>query len=271
MDTQAIRAQMPMLVRGHVPSNIRTFKFTIFDGQPKVSTLDFHIDPKPFEGKVIARTDEVIVVKSGRAEFAVLDRALLTEVPDEGTKVQVEGTKVQVKPYARRRFDGQRADTPEERTELTADGQPYTVQRFVFGSAPAKLVPEPRCPELQDLIQQMEQLPAPDGFRRITHMLVDAGARDFTWVDPAPDDIIRTPPSIGFNVSTTKLQGQVTVLYDRAADLYVVELHRDGGLVERVDKVFTDALGETLERLIDDGSWRRIHVQSRSGRSPARH
>jgi hypothetical protein len=58
MDTQAIRAQMPTLVRGHVPSNIRTFKFNIFDGQPKVSTLGFHIDPKPFEGKVIATTDE---------------------------------------------------------------------------------------------------------------------------------------------------------------------------------------------------------------------
>ncbi|MBN9463787.1 MAG: GTPase, partial [Burkholderiales bacterium] len=56
MDTQAIRAQMPTLVRGHVPSNVRTFKFNIFDGQPKVSTLGFHVDPKPFEGKVIATT-----------------------------------------------------------------------------------------------------------------------------------------------------------------------------------------------------------------------
>src|SRR3546814_16881652 len=51
MDTQAIRAQMPTLVVGHVPSNVRSFKFNIFDGQPKVSTLGFHIDPKPFEGK----------------------------------------------------------------------------------------------------------------------------------------------------------------------------------------------------------------------------
>jgi hypothetical protein len=65
MDTQAIRAQMPTLVRGHVPSNVRSFKFNIFDGQPKVSTLGFHIDPKPFEGKVIATTDEAIVVKTG--------------------------------------------------------------------------------------------------------------------------------------------------------------------------------------------------------------
>ena len=90
MDTQAIRAQMPTLVVGHVPTNVRSFKFNIFDGQPKVSTLGFHIDPKPFEGKVIATTDEAIVVKTGRAEFAVLDRTLVTEVPDEGAKVQVE-------------------------------------------------------------------------------------------------------------------------------------------------------------------------------------
>ena len=119
MDTQAIRAQMPTLVSGHVPSNVRSFKFNIFDGQPKVSTLGFHIDPKPFEGKVIATTDDAIVVKTGRAEFAVLDRALVTEVPDEGVKVQVE-------PYARRRFDGLRADTPEEETAFTSDGKPYT-------------------------------------------------------------------------------------------------------------------------------------------------
>ena len=38
MDTQSIRAQMPTLVSGHVPRNIRRFKFNIFDGQPKVST-----------------------------------------------------------------------------------------------------------------------------------------------------------------------------------------------------------------------------------------
>jgi hypothetical protein len=265
MDTQAIRAQMPTLVCGHVPRNIRTFKFNIFDGQPKVSTLGFHIDPRPFEGKMIATTAEAIVVKTGRAEFAVLDRALVTEVPGEGAKVEVQ-------PYARRRFDGQRADTPEEQIEFTADGKPYTVKRFILGSAPAKLpIPQPRCPELQQLIQQLEQLPAPDGFRRITHLLVDAGARDFTWVDPLPSDIIETPPAISFTVATAKFQGRVTVLYERGDDLYAVELHRDGELVERIDAVFFDSLGETLERLVDDGSWRRIRVQCLSGRKPVRH
>ena len=265
MNTEAIRAQMPKLVSGHVPSNIRNFKFSLFDGQPKVSALGFYIDPKPFEGKVIARTDEAIVIKTGRAEFAVLDRTLVTDDPDEGVKVQVE-------PYARRRFDGLRADTPEERTRIDSTGKHYTVQTHVLGSAPAKLpIPEPRCPELQDLIRQMEELPAPDRYRHITHLLVDAGARDFTWVDPLPKDIITTPPSISFKVKTAKFEGRVTVLYDRGLDLYAVELHRDGELVELVDAVNLVSLGEVLEERIDDGSWKRIRVQRLSARKNVKH
>ena len=146
------------------------------------------------------------------------------------------------------------------------------MQTYILGSAPAKLpIPEPNCPELRDLIEQLERLPAPDGFRRITHMLVDAGAKDFTWVDPTPDKIIETPPAIGFTVATGKFAGQVTVLYDRGADVYVMELHRGDELVDRIDEVYFDDLGETLERLIDDGSWRFIRVQCVSGRKAVRH
>jgi len=113
--------------------------------------------------------------------------------------------------------------------------------------------------ELGQLIEQLEEMPAPDGFRHITHMLVDAGARDFTWVDPTPSKIIETPPAISFTVSTEKFTGRVTVLYDRAGDTYVVELH-DGELVDRQEYVTFNKLGEVLERLIDDGRWRLIDV-----------
>ncbi|EPB9494595.1 TPA: GTPase [Pseudomonas aeruginosa] len=254
MDHSAIRAQLPALVSGHVPRNIRRFKFRIYDDQPQASAFGFHIDPNPFEGKVIAKTDDAIVVKIGRAEFAVLDRQLASQEPDEGAKVKVQ-------PYARHRFDGLRADTPEERTERTSDGTSYTVKTHILGSAPAKLpIPDPRCPELQQLIEQMEQMPAPDGFRRITHMLVDAGAKNFTWVDPLPRDIITTPPAISFDVGCEKFTGRVTVLYERGDDLYAVELRHGEELIERVDEVYFDMLGEVLGRLIDDGSWRQIKL-----------
>jgi hypothetical protein len=198
-------------------------------------------------------------IKTGPIEFAVLDRTLVDEVFDEGAQVHVE-------PYARRRFDGQRADTPQEITETASDGTLYTVKRVVLGEASVKLpIPAPQCPELGTLIEQLEQLPAPDGFRRIAHLLVDAGACDFTWVDPLPGDIIATPPAISFAVATARFQGRVTVLYRRGLDLYEVQLHRDGELLEQVDNVFVDDLGQMLETLIDDGSWRRIRVQPLSG------
>ena len=40
----------------------------------------------------------------------------------------------------------------------------------------------------------------------------------------------------------------------------MVELRRDGELVDRHDEVYFDMLGEVLERLIDDGRWRLIDV-----------
>ncbi|MBV6791568.1 GTPase [Xanthomonas euvesicatoria] len=254
MDRSLIKSLMPSLVAGHVPSNVRSFKYRVFDDQPQPSALGFFLDPKPFDGKVVAQTVDAIIVKTGRSEFAVLDRDLVNTVPEDGAKVHVE-------PYVRRRFDGLRADTPEERTEYTSDGKPYTIQTHILGSAPAKLpIPEPQCPELRELIQQLEELPAPDRFRKITHLLVDAGARDFTWVDPTPARIIETPPAISFSVSTAKFEGRVTVLYDRAGDVYVIELRRGDELVERHDEVYFDSLGDVLERLIDDGRWRRIQV-----------
>ena len=100
---------------------------------------------------------------------------------------------------------------------------------------------------------------------------MDAGAQNITWLDPLPADIIRTPPAIGFTVATMKFQGCVTVLYERGLDLYAVELRRDGELIERVDEVFFDILGETLKNLLDDGSWRRIRVTRVSGRKSVRH
>lgn len=254
MDRSLVKTLMPSLVAGHVPRNVRSLKYRVFDGLPQPSALGFAFDPQPFDGKVVAATADAIVVKLKPSEFAVLDPGLVTTVPSEGAKVHVQ-------PYARRRFDGLRADTPEVVTEKSSDGTPYTITRHILGSAPAKLpIPKPQCLELGQLIEQMEELPAPDRFRRITHMLVDAGARDFTWVDPVPSKIIETPPAISFTVSTAKFEGRVTILYDRAGDTYAVELHRDGELVDRHDEVYFDMLGEVLERLIDDGRWRLINV-----------
>jgi len=261
MNRSLLESQLQTLVGPYLPRNARGFNYRVVDGLPQPSMLGIVFDPKPFDGKVVALTDEAMIVKTARTQFAVIDRSLASVVPDEGAKVFV-------RPYARRRFDGLRADTPEERTEIDSDGTPHTVTTHILGAAPAKLpVPKPQCLELAQLIEQMENLPAPDGFRKIAHLLVDANARDFSLVDPKPADIIRTPPAIHFTVSTKKFEGQVSVLYDRGADVYVVELHRDGELVERRDEVYFDDLGAVLADLIDDGTWRQIEVSVIDGKS----
>src|SRR3546814_7532542 len=80
--------------------------------------------------------------------------ALVTGVQTCALPITVpsEGAKVHVQPYARRRFDGLRADTPEVITEKTADGVPYTITRHILGSAPAKRSEE-HTSELQSLMR----------------------------------------------------------------------------------------------------------------------
>jgi hypothetical protein len=256
LNREAIKGELPTLLSPFVPRNCKQFHCNFFDGQPRKSIFGFNVDPHPFEGKIVAKTGNAIIVKDTgkRAEFSVLDRDLVTQDPAEGAKVLVE-------PYARRRFDGERADAPVEEIRTLPDGTQFKSMAAILGQAPAKLpIPEPRCPELQQMIEQLESLPAPDGFRNITHLMVDANATDFTWVDPEPKDIIRTPPALSFSVSTAKFQGRVTVLYERGPDLYAVELSRAGELAERVGNVYFDALGQVLERRIDDGEWRKIRV-----------
>lgn len=256
MDHEAIRAELPSLVAGHLPRNVRKFKFRIYDDKPPVSALGFLVDPEPFEGTVIAITETAIVVKIARAVFGVVDRRLASQIP-------LVGAEVRVTPYARHHFDGTRVDAPTEEIRHSADGHAYAVRSVILGGATTTLpVSKPQCAELAALIEQIERMPAPDGFRRIAHLLVDAGARDFTCVDPDDADIIKTPPAIRFTVGTSKFAGEVTVLYERGPDLYAVELHRDGELVERVDDVFFDDLGRILEQLIDDGRWRQIRIET---------
>ena len=67
-------------------------------------------------------------------------------------------------------------------------------------------IPTPQCMELGQLIEQLEEMPAPIASGASPAMLVDAGARDFTWVDPTPSKIIETPPAISFTVSTAKFE-----------------------------------------------------------------
>src|SRR3546814_16312448 len=86
MDLSLNKSMMPSLGAGHVPRNVRTYSYRVYDGLPQPSSLGFTFDPQPFDGKVVAANDDAIVVKLKPSEFAVLDPHLVTTVPSEGAK-----------------------------------------------------------------------------------------------------------------------------------------------------------------------------------------
>jgi len=254
MNAAEIREMLPAIVRPHVPSNIRNFEYAIIDNQPKDNSLGFRSDPRPFEGKVIAYTDEAMIVKEGRKLFKVVDKAIASQCPPVGSKVEVI-------PYARKDFNGVRVDKPEEEVRTLPDGTQFRTKTVILGGRTLVLpLPKPKCLELEQMKEQLENLPAPDGFRRITHLLADAGARDFSMVDPSPKNIIATPPAIYCSVNTRKFKGDLGIIYDRGRDTYVLELKNGDEVVERIENVYFDDLGERLAELIDDGEWQIAQV-----------
>lgn len=254
LDRQIVRQVLPSLIHTHVPSNIRNFNYCVVDFSVGRNMLGIIVDPQPFEGKIVAYTDEMMVIKTGRKDFQVVDLKYVTDQPAISSKVFVT-------PYARRHFNGKRIDEPEEETRVLSDGTVYQAKTMVLGGKTTKLpIDKVKCYELAALIDQIEKLPAPDGLRKIVHILVDAGATEFSVVDPEPANIIATPPTITFKVDTQKFAGEVAIVYDRSLDLYVINLYQDGNLVKNVPDVYFEKLGEALVDLIDDGSWKKIEV-----------
>src|SRR5947209_2573234 len=100
MDRQAIHAQIRSLVAPHLPKNARSFQFQFYDELPDKNTLGFRIDPKAFSGKVVNVTPDMILVKTARTTFAIIDRSLVSTVPEVNEQIEVT-------PYFRRDFNGE--------------------------------------------------------------------------------------------------------------------------------------------------------------------
>jgi hypothetical protein len=241
---------------GLLPKNRVNFSFCVLDNTLLRGMLG-NVDPKPCEGRVIAKNDDAFIMLSAdRKDIRVVDRSLATRDPEVGDTVRAT-------PYARRDFDGYCVTGPKPETRTAADGTAYTMVSTVLGGSGREVklpVPKAECHELRSLIGLLETERLPDGFRMLTHMLADAGARDFEAIDPKPEDIIRTPPAVAFSVNTKKHCGRVRVFYNRCIDSFGVELLKDGQRTYFDDCIFFDELGQHLHGLIDDGAWNRIDV-----------
>lgn len=260
LDRQEIHNSIGKLASPHLGRNIREFRYQIIDNYHEPSALlGMVFDHKPFEGKIVTYTDTMMLVKISLKEFRVIDLTYVTEKPAIGSKILVT-------PYARRNFNQKRIDEPEKEIKTTRDGSQYVVTHHVLGGKDVEL-PLPitrediQCDSLKELINQLEQLPAPDGLRKIAHVLVDAGATDFTVVDPAYKNIVETPPSVSFTVDNPKCCGRVAINYDRCADAYDIEHTHNGQVIKRLENLYFVDLASNLVDLIDDGAWQQIHIE----------
>lgn len=249
-----IKSAMQVHAPKHVPTRTRRITWRIhtasdFGAETSIGLL---LDVPAVEGRVVDRlalaSGEVLLVATGRTSFAAIDCALMAQAFRDEVRV---GDSVTIEPYARRRFSGERCDAPIRH----ADG---VVTHILGGCDPcfpgADAV---QCPQLRELIRQLSELRAPDGFRRIAHVLIDAGARAVTYSDPSADKLLETPPSITVDVSTAKHQGKVAISYLAVSDYYAIELlDRNGQRMDIREDVDFTQLGDLLVELIDDGSWR---------------
>lgn len=257
MDRNVIQNELKSIAASYIPGNCRQYKWGMCDNQPGETMFGVKRELQPFEGKVVHISQNAIYVKVKRNTFYAVDAGLVTMLPAVGDTVRVT-------PYARRHFDGTRTDAPKVETYTLPDGTTYQSRVVAIGHIKTELPvshEEYACYELNEMLKQLECLPAADGFRSISQMLYDAGARDFEVIDSSPENIIKIPPRIRFSVDNRKHCGQVDVIYDRGMDTYRIELLCGESVVESIRDVYFDDLGSVLGQLVDDGSWNRIGIE----------
>lgn len=270
---EAARAYLKLVLEttpGIVARNARTYKFRTWLRQVGTNSLGGRNFLPPSSGTVVARGQGLTIVKTGRADFDLIDDTLLPMPLALGDKVDLVY-------YQPRRFDGSAADGSEDPAVsgcrsfmLTGSATRFPVRwpgRYLgIDEKVANAFTEIQSPYLRDLITQMETITVNAGARTLAGLVRDAGCTALTWVDPADADVIAHPPAMVATVATNKLVGTLTIQYDRAADTYTVSTAgRDsaGQLLDNVVRrmVHTCDLAEVLLELVDDQSWQTVEVK----------
>jgi hypothetical protein len=250
------------IVGNHIPSNARRYTSRLYLAQRSIAKdYGFQIDISPMEGKIVEENEEFILMKVGRTEFFVALKSALEFVPEVGSTCRIT-------PYARKRFDGERLDKP-----VSVDaGDGFIRTSFILGEYRSYLPIDKQaiiCKELVDTIEVIENERA-DEIRTIAQVLIDAGALKepvFFQDVTAAEEIIAKPPTVRFRVATTKFDGYLSIVYDRAMDSFRILL-QDRDLkkwLEERNQFITitgpSALGQKIIELVDDGQWKIAPVE----------
>jgi len=253
MDRDAAISDLRKLLDSYLPDRPIKYGFRFIDALPEPLLLGKRLDPLPFTGLVIGVSEKAIFITSGMHQFEIVDRAQVTMTPPIGDYVEVA-------PYSRRNFDGTFVRILKL-GEAMAIAETLPASKILSYDGNIELpIQAKHSDDLAGLILQLEMLPAPDGFRSIAHLLVDAGASDFELNDPDEHSKYRSSPSISFSVKTNKYHGRVQITYDRGRDYYIFELYNDGQIVEQITDVCWEDLADILADKVDDGEWRQIKI-----------
>jgi len=244
------------VVHKHVGANIRRYKYKVMVNAPATAAfLGFQMDISPVDGVVVEQSDDWLLVKSGRNDFFVGLKNMLSYIPENGSKVFI-------KPYARRRFDGKEIGAPEENI---SDG--IRSQVFTLGDSSSRIPLDQKTLKssyLKDMLNQLNVLPTGDGFRNIGNALVDAGGDHpalLGYQDPDDKDCLDPRPSLEFSVNTEKFQGSLVIEYNRGIDYYDIVLKKDGVEQERREDIDFTSVGPAIVDMVDDGKWRIAKVE----------
>jgi hypothetical protein len=251
------------VARQHLGANIRRFTWNGYYGQKAIGALlGTQSDFKPVTGTAVAENDDFVLLKLSPNDFFGVSKGLLSEPVAVGSKVQVT-------PYARRRFDGQPLYAP---TKVEQGEAGCTISTYIIGESKSYIPVDKEsivCQELKDMIDVIERERA-DELRTVAQVLVDAGA----WMETPTvrdvleeEDIIDKPPTVTFRVSSTKADGRISVIYDRAMDSFdLVLMDLDGKELVRQDNIYItpegpSELGAATMSMVDDGLWRIAKVE----------
>lgn len=256
LDREKIRAEIKPLLFSHMAKNARGIYIYFIDGIPVgKNAFGSSVDAKPFEGKVIEVTDEVVVVNPKRNTFNIVDKSLMTEIPNVGDKVEII-------PYFRKEFNGQRMGEPVKEATQYMDGLFLNENSSILGEGIVRIPgPEVKNQQLKDLIEYLQRNTLSDGHRKITHLMADVGAKNFIVVDPVEEDgeIGEQLPSLKFSVNSTKFAGDVQIVYHYDSDTFSMGFYDSE--VNIIENLYFDDLAPTMEEHLDNDLWQQITVK----------
>ena len=239
----------------HVGAGDRCFMLSVYTAEPFIHPASgLHIDPDPEEGRILEVSDRWILMRNSEEALFVCARELVQTVPTVGSTVRIT-------PYARRGFDGKRLDGADTKSDVPGFSALARQWRSELPLEASTL----RSSSLRELVEHIECRRAPDGIRRLSQVLIDAGASlaPLSVIDlSANGERASARPSLTFRIHTEKVDGWLKIECIPTTNEYrLYLLAQDGELLRTLGPVSHDRLTSLIVEWIDDGKWRIAKVE----------